>query len=81
MGARIDEFDAFLIEMSTIATIKNGPEADEVIAFLNERGFVIYDVLSLNRRPLDSALAQLDVLFVKRNSSLRSDHRWRVTAP
>jgi len=80
MGARIHEFDAFLIEISTIATIKNGPEADKVLAFLGERGFVIYDILSLNRRPLDSALAQLDILFVKRNSPLRLDHRWRATA-
>jgi len=80
MGARIDDFDAFLIEVSAIATIKNGPEAEDVLGFLSERGFVIYDILSLNRRPLDSALAQLDVLFLKRNSPLRSDHRWRATA-
>ncbi len=80
MGARIEEFDAFLIEISTIATIENAPEADEVFAFLSQHGFVIYDILSLNRRPLDSALAQLDVLFIKRNSPIRSDRRWRASA-
>jgi FkbM family methyltransferase len=80
MGSRIDEFDAFIIEISAIATIKNAPEAEEVFAFLSQHGFVIYDILSLNRRPLDSALAQLDVLFIKRDSSIRSDHRWRASA-
>jgi FkbM family methyltransferase len=80
MGTRIDEIDAFLIEISTIATIRNAHEADEVIAFFSQNGFVIYDILSLNRRPLDSALAQLDVLFIKRNSPIRSDRRWRVSA-
>jgi len=79
MGTRIDEIDAFLIEISTIATVRNGPEADEVIALLSDRGFVIYDILSLNRRPLDSALAQLDVLFVNRNAPMRSDRRWRLS--
>jgi FkbM family methyltransferase len=80
MGTRIDEFDAFIIEISTIATIKSAPEADRVFAFLDQHGFVIYDILSLNRRPLDSALAQIDVLFIKRNSQIRSDHRWRASA-
>jgi FkbM family methyltransferase len=80
MGSRIDEFDAFIIEISAIATVKNAPEAEEVFVFLAQHGFVIYDILSLNRRPLDSALAQLDVLFIKRDSPIRSDHRWRASA-
>ncbi len=45
---------------------------------LKEYGFVLYDVLSLLRRPLDQALAQLDVAFVPEASPLRRDHRWRA---
>lgn len=80
MGDRIGELDALIIETSTIATMKQAPETDEVITFLSGQGFVIYDVLALSRRPLDSALAQVDVLFVKRDSELRSDRRWRTDA-
>ena len=72
--------DHVLIEASIIATIRDGPEIAEVIAFLRQKGFVVYDVLGGGRRPLDSALAQLDLLFVKEDSSLRADHRWSATA-
>ena len=76
MGERIHDLDAILIEASLIATIRNGPEIAEVVAFLRQRGFVVYDVLGGGRRPLDKALAQLDLLFVKVSSPLRADHRW-----
>jgi hypothetical protein len=33
-------------------------------------------VLGLKRRPLDDATAQLDLLFVPQDSSLRADRRW-----
>jgi FkbM family methyltransferase len=80
MGERIHDVDAILIEASVIATIREGPEIAEVVAFLRQRGFVVYDVLGGGRRPLDSALAQLDLLFVKEDSPLRADHRWSATA-
>ncbi|HEX2889960.1 FkbM family methyltransferase [Vineibacter terrae] len=80
MGERIHDVDAILIEASVIATIHDGPEIAEVVSFLRQRGFVIYDVLGGGRRPLDSALAQLDLLFVKEDSPLRADHRWSATA-
>jgi FkbM family methyltransferase len=80
MGERIHDIDAILIEASVIATIREGPEIAEVIAFLRQQGFVVYDVLGGGRRPLDRALAQLDLLFVKEDSPLRADHRWSATA-
>jgi hypothetical protein len=80
MGERIHDVDAILIEASVIATIREGPEIAEVISFLRQQGFVVYDVLGGGRRPLDSALAQLDLLFVKEDSPLRADHRWSATA-
>jgi FkbM family methyltransferase len=76
MGERIHELDAILIETSLIATIKDGPEIADVVTYLRQRSFVVYDVLGGGRRPLDNALAQLDLLFVKESSPLRADHRW-----
>ncbi len=76
MGSRIEEIDAFVIECSVIATVKGGPEVAEIFAFFFERGFVLYNVLSMSRRPLDHALAQVDLLFVKAGSTFRADRRW-----
>jgi FkbM family methyltransferase len=78
MGERIHDLDALIVEVSTIATVAGGPEAFDIIAFLKEREFVMFELLGMSRRPLDHALAQLDILFVKEGSPLRADHRWRA---
>jgi FkbM family methyltransferase len=79
MGERIGEFDAIIVETSTLATIKGGPELYDLMAFMKERGFVASDVLGYARRPLDNALAQIDMLFVPESSPLRTDRRWAAT--
>ena len=80
MVGRLRDVDALLIEASSIATLRNGPEFHDVVLFLKEHGFVIYDMLRTLRRPLDGALAQLDVLFVPEDSFLRADRRWAASA-
>lgn len=76
MGERISEIDVFIIETSTIATIKAGPEFAELFELMHEKGFVVFDITGLRRRPLDGALAQMDVVFVRQDSPLRADKRW-----
>jgi FkbM family methyltransferase len=76
MSRRMQAIDAFILETSTIATVKNGPEIDEVVRFMKENGFVIFDIVGMKRRPLDGATAQLDMMFVPEESFFRSDRRW-----
>lgn len=76
MGERIRELDAIVVETSTLATIKGGPEFYDIAAYLKSRGFVVFDLIGFGRRPLDGTLAQLDVLFVPDESPLRADRRW-----
>src|SRR5690348_12286074 len=76
MGGRIHELDAIVVETSALATIKSGPEFYDVAAYLKSHGFVVFDIVGTARRPLDGALAQLDVLFVPDKSPLRADRRW-----
>lgn len=78
MGERIHDFDAFIVELSAIATAQGAPEFFEVLAFFKQRGFVLYDVVDTTRRPLDHALAQVDVLLVPERSPLRADRRWQA---
>jgi FkbM family methyltransferase len=79
-GQCLSHAQALLLELSFFELQKGAPLADEVIAFLRQRGFCIYDIPSLWHRPLDGALAQGDFLFLRLDHPLRSDHRWSTDA-
>lgn len=81
MGERIGDIDLFVVETSVLSTMEGSPEAFEVIRFMKEKGFVIFDVLGFTRRPLDNALGTVDLVFVKEKSPLRADRRWRADVP
>jgi len=69
---------ALLLELSFFQLQKGMPLADEVIAFLRQRQFHIYDIPALWHRPLDGALAQGDFLFLRQGHPLLADNRWSV---
>ena len=66
--------DLVILEVSFSRFFLDGPEFHEVVAFMCDAGFVMYDILNLMYRPLDGALAQADVLFVPHGSPLRKRH-------
>ena len=68
--------DALLLELSFIRLQKGAPLAAEMIAFLQERSFRLYDIAGLWHRPLDGALAQGDFLFLRDGHPLLADERW-----
>ncbi len=71
--------DVILTEASLLDIHKGVPLVRDVINFMGERGFVIYDICSVStRRPLDNALWQTDLLFVKHNSRFRQDKRYNA---
>ena len=76
MTGRLASIDAIVIETSTIASLRGGPEVHDIVRFMHDHGFVMADVLGMARRPLDGATAQLDVLFLPDDSPLRRDRRW-----
>ena len=80
MGERLRELDAVIVETSVIATIEQGPELPEVMAFMRERDFTPFEIVGITRRPLDQALPQIDLVFVPEDSRLRSDRRWAGTS-
>ncbi len=65
-----------LLEVSFIDIYNNVPLITEVLNFMQDRGYLIYDICTLMKRPLDNALYQSDILFVKVQSKFRSDKRW-----
>jgi hypothetical protein len=46
------------------------------MSFMHERGFDPYDLVGHSYRPIDRALAQVDIAFVKRDGPLRSHHSY-----
>jgi FkbM family methyltransferase len=66
---------AILLEVAIIEINKGAPLIDEVLVFMKRLGFVTYDILEIHRRPLDQALNQVDIIFVREDSSMVSDKR------
>ncbi len=68
---------AVLLEVSLLDIHKNVPLIRDVLNFMYEYGFVVYDICSVAaRRPLDRALWQTDLLFVKEDSVFRQNKRY-----
>lgn len=67
--------DVVLTEVSFYAQSLE-PSIVELVAFLNEQGFELYDIASLYARPRDNRPRQGDFVFVRRDSSLMSDTAW-----
>jgi len=61
---------AVLMEISTIEVNKNCPLLNEVLIYMDKKGFVAYDLMEIHRRPLDNALNQIDFMFVRKDSAL-----------
>ena len=66
-----------ILETSLFSAYNDVPLLHEVIGFMAERGFVPYDILGLLYRPLDGALCQVDVCFVKENGMFRRERAYR----
>ena len=73
----IDKIDVFIIECHLIDTLVNTPIFIDVLNFLQKNDFVVYDILSHGHRPLDNALAETDLVFVKSKGIFRKDNRWK----
>lgn len=69
--------EAFIIEVSFFEFMSETPLFSEVVTFMSQKGYEVYDFPGFLRRPLDKALGQADVCFVKKDGILRTSNRWR----
>jgi hypothetical protein len=77
-GARrvLEQTEAVILETALLGALLDGPEAWDVMDWMKQAGFVIYDLYEFQYRPLDGALCQIDVVFVKENGKFRERHEW-----
>jgi FkbM family methyltransferase len=83
-GAELDVLDGaertlqhtevVVLEVSFFKFFQDGPECAEIMAYMKVRGFVPYDIVGRQYRPLDGALSQVDVAFVKEDGLFRRHH-------
>ena len=76
-GAKaLESADCVLLECTFFAFCAEMRTLDVTVAYMSERGFVPYEFVDFLRRPLDGAMGQCDILFVKRGHALLADARW-----
>ena len=63
-----------LLEVSLFRFFQDGPDFFAVVMHMKNRGFVAYDISGLQYRPLDNALSQVDIAFVKEDGLFRQRH-------
>ncbi len=68
--------ELFVLEVSLFHFFENTPVFSEVVSFMAERGYDVYDIVGAARRPLDGALAQVDMAFARREGILRASNAW-----
>jgi hypothetical protein len=61
------QFFAFCEDMQTL---------DKVIAYMSSRNFIPYEFVDFLRRPLDGAMGQCDILFIRKGHQLISNTKW-----
>ena len=76
-GARLllKDVEGVLLEVSIIEINEGAPLLHDVVLFMKNAGFLAYDILEIHRRPLDRALNQIDIIFVREGSQLHADNR------
>jgi FkbM family methyltransferase len=70
------ETEAVILEVTLFGTMIGGPQLHDVVTKMKEYGFVVYDAFGFHYRPLDDALCQLDVVFVRENGRFRESHAY-----
>jgi FkbM family methyltransferase len=72
----LDDLEVIILEASLFKFFIDGPQFFDVLHYMNDIGYSIYDIFGGHFRPLDNSLGQVDLVFVKENGRFRNDHSW-----
>ncbi len=68
--------DMVLMECTFLPFCADMHTLDQTISFMSSKGFIPYEFVDFLRRPLDGAMGQCDILFIKRDHQLVSCLSW-----
>lgn len=69
----LSKTEIVILEVSLFGFFIDGPEFIDIVNYMKERGFVVYDIFDGRNRPLDNALAQVDIAFARENGPFRKE--------
>lgn len=75
-GSLLAGCQVLLVEVNLIPVNVGAALAADTLSFLRDRGYRLYDICSLIRRPLDDALWQTDMFFVRDDHPLVRNSGW-----
>jgi FkbM family methyltransferase len=70
----LQEAQAVILEVTLFGTMIGGPQFYDIVHLMKQSDFVAYDIFAVNYRPLDGALAQIDMIFVREDGPFRQIH-------
>lgn len=70
----LKETEFIMLEVSLFEVVKDTPQFYDVVYYMKNHGFVVYDIVWEGNRPSDNALVQVDIAFVKENGQFRKNH-------
>lgn len=68
--------DLILMECNFFPFCEDMRTLDVTIAYMSSHGFIPYEFVDYLRRPLDGAMGQCDILFVRQGHKLVSVNKW-----
>ena len=72
----LEKTELLVLELSFRRYYDGGALAHEVVSYLGDRNFCIYDICTYIQRPADNELVHADLMFVRRDSPLLSREGW-----
>lgn len=78
--ATLEHAEMVVLESSLFNFFDGGLLLHELIAYMAERRFLMYDIGEMHRRPLDGALSQVDLVFVPERSQVRAHNVYATPA-
>ena len=76
-GQRLFETaEVFILEISLFEFMPGTPLFHEVVAYMAQRGYRVFDLAGFLRRPFDDDLGQVDLVFVRNHHPFVASNRW-----
>jgi len=72
----LSNVDVIILEVSFFHFLKNASDFYDMIFYMKNLGYIVYDIVGGINRPLDLALGQKDLVFVKENGLFRKSQGW-----
>jgi FkbM family methyltransferase len=68
--------EVMILEVALFKFLRNAPDFHEVVDYMKNIGYVVFDIIGGINRPLDFSLGQVDLVFVKEDGIFRQSHGW-----